>query len=144
MPTLPIEAMVRDLTDNGAKIIRAAFLRSDGTSAKLRASKPFRKIDPTAPGAGFKAYANYVWRMLCFDFVPYRPHNCMPCTAGWDVCMVIKHRYEQRERDGFDNPISRRDLERERLVALDALIKQAESVMPITAQRGAMSWRGLV
>jgi len=144
MPTLPVEAMVASMTDGEAALIRAAFSRPNGATAKLRATKPFRKVDPTAPGAGRKAYANYIWRMLCFDFVPYRPHNCMPVTADWDVCAVIKHRYEERERNGFDNPVSRRELERDRVAMLDALIKRAESVLPVAAQRGVMAWRGLV
>lgn len=133
MPTLPVEAMVRNLTSNMARIIRAAFRQSNGKTATLRATKPFRKIDPKHPCAMFEASANYVWRQLCFDYVSRRPHNCMPCTADFDLYRVLKGQCENAHR-------ATRDM----TLVLDQQIRLAESVMPVTAQRGVMSWRGLV
>ena len=135
LPILPIEEMVRGLTANSARTIRAAFRRSNGVTATLRASKPFRKIDPTGPRAEFEASANYVWRMLCFDFVASRPHNCFPCTADFDIYAVLKAR---GDCDGVHKAT------RDMTIKLDQQIRIAESVMPVTAQRGIMSWRGLV
>ena len=133
MPTLPIEAMVRNLPSNTARIIRAAFRASDGTSAKLRATKPFRKIDTDADDAMYKASANYVWRMLCFDYVARAPHNCMPCTADFDLYRVLKVQCEKAHQAARDMTL-----------VLDQQIKLAESVMPVAAQAGVVSWRGLV
>ncbi len=133
MPTLPIEEMVLNLPSNNARIIRAAFRASDGTSAKLRATKPFRKIDVDADDAMFKASANYVWRMLCFDYVARRPHSCFPCTADFDLYKVLKVQC-----------VNAHQAARAMSLVLDQQIKMAESVMPITRQVGVMAWRGLV
>ncbi len=133
MPTLPIEEMVLNLPSNIARIIRAAFRASDGTSAKLRATKPFRKIDIGADDAMFKASANYVWRMLCFDYVARAPHNCMPCTADFDLYRVLKVQCDNAHQAARDMTL-----------VLDQQIRMAESVMPITRQAVAWAWRGLV
>lgn len=133
MPTLPVERMVRDLPSNSARIIRAAFRQSDGETATLRATKPFRKITLKHPCAMFEACANYTWRLLCFDYVASRPHSCMPLTADFDLYRVLKGQCEKVHQ-------AVRDL----TLVLDQQIRLAESVMPITVQRGAMSWRGLV
>lgn len=122
MPKLPVDAMVADLDGCEEKLVRAAFNRTTG---KLRATKPFRTIDFDADDALFKASANYVWRMLCFDYAGFRPHNCMPVTADWDIGMYYR---------------GCRDAERAVRDELDALIKQVESVLPITAQKGVMQW----
>ncbi len=134
MPTLPIERMVRDLPCNSARIIRAAFRRSNGETAKLRATKPFRKIDTDADDAMYKASANYVWRMLCFDYVARAPHSCMPCTAYFDLYRVLKDVGCDRSHQAA----------RDMTLVLNQQITLAESVMPVTAQRGALSWRGLI
>jgi hypothetical protein len=138
MPTMPIEAMVRDLPTNSARIIRAAFRRSNGTTATLRASKPFRKIDTDADDAMYKASANYAWRMLCFDYVARAPHNCMPCTADFDLYRVLK------VQGGCADIHAVAQATRDMVVVLDQQIKLAESVMPVAAQVGVLSWRGLV
>lgn len=122
MPILPVDAMCKDLSDYEEELIRAAFNRTTG---KLRATKPFRKVDKTAPFAFFGGEANYVWRMLCFDFCAFSPHSCMPVTADFD----IPGSYDKR---------------REVAKVLDALIKRAESVAPIVIQAGAMRFLGLV
>jgi hypothetical protein len=127
MPILPVDEMCADLGEYDEKLIRAAFNRTTG---KLRTTKPFRRFDVSADDALFKACANYVWRMLCFDFVDLRPHSCLPVSADWDVRLVL------RERGACDGESTRQ--------ALDDLIKQVESVMPATAQAGVLRWAGLV
>jgi hypothetical protein len=138
MPTLPIERMVRDLPCNSERIIRAAFRQHDGTNAILRTTKPFRKIDMDADNAMFEASANYVWRMLCFDYVGHAPHNCMPCTADFDLYRVLK------VQGGCADIHQVTKAARDMTIVLDQQIKLAESVMPVAAQVGALSWRGLV
>jgi len=137
MPKLPFDRMVAGCTEDEARIICAA--RNSRTGC-LRASKPFGHIDFHGDGdeALFEACANYVWRMLCFDFVGYRPHSCMPYTADFDIGCV----YHLREKRGvYPDRDTRRREERVLRDLLDALIKRAESVMPITAQKGAMAYR---
>jgi len=88
---------------------------------QLRKTKPFKKIEKGDPEAMFKGSVNYCWRMLCFDFLPYQPHSCMPVTADWDIPLGYQDR-------------------RKKCKELDALIKEHESTMPITAQKGAIRW----
>jgi hypothetical protein len=126
MPVLPVDKMVADLDDWGEKLIRAAFNRRTGA---LRATKPFRRIDYDAGGALFKACANYVWRMLCFDFCGFSPHNCLPVCADWDIGAVF---YRREDSD--------REMEKRGKAKLDATIERAESVLPASAQRGLMQW----
>jgi hypothetical protein len=136
MPKLPFDLMVADCTEDEARIIRAACNSRTGC---LRATKPFGRIDfhGDKDEALFRACANYVWRMLCFDFVEHRPHSCMPCTADFDIGAV----YHLREKHGdYSDRDERFRAERVLRDSLDVLIKQAEAVLPITAQKGAMAW----
>ena len=119
MPILPVDSMVLKLTALEEKLVRAAFIRKTG---KLRATKPFRKIGTHAE---FEGCANYVWRMLCFDFVNSPPHSCMPVTADFS----IPGDYDER---------------RGKTKILDELIKRVESVVPITSQVGALRWGSLI
>lgn len=119
MPVLPLDKMCSDLTDYEESLVRAAFNRTTG---KLRATKPFRLISADAE---FEGSANYVWRMLCFDFCDFSPHSCMPVCADFD----IPGGYQER---------------RKRAKVLDGIIKRVESVVPMTVQVGAMRWLGLV
>jgi len=136
MPKLPFDLMCAGLDDNEARIIRAACNSRTGC---LRASKPFGRIDLDGDPdeALFRASANYVWRMLCFDYCGFHPHNCMPVTADWDIGAVY---YTREGRGEFTDREERRDAEKSVRVALDALVKRAESVLPITAQAGVMQW----
>lgn len=133
MPSLPVETMCAGLDNCDARLVRAAFNDRNGC---LRASKPYRRIDTDGPEdeALFRASANYVWRMLCFDYCGFHPHSCMPVTADWDLGAVYYGRagYEDRE--------VRRDAEKSVRVALDALVKRAESALPVTLQAGVMQW----
>ena len=135
MPKLPVEAMCADCDEREARLIRAAF---NSRTDCLRATKPFRRIDFEGDEALFEASANYVWRMLCFDFCGFHPHNCMPVCADWDIGRVCSNR---ERRGGYADSKDRRADEKAALDVLDALVKQAESVLPITAQAGVMQWR---
>ena len=105
----------------------------------MRASKPFGRIDfeGDKDEALFKASANYVWRMLCFDYCGFHPHNCIPITADWDIGAAF---YVREENGEFASREDRRDAEKSVRVALDALVKRVESVLPLTAQKGVMQW----
>jgi hypothetical protein len=151
MPKLPVETMVAGCDDNEARIVRAAF---NGRTGCLRASKPFGRIEKTDSDeeALFKASVNYVWRMLCFDYVGWGKHSCMPVTADWDIGAVYVRIFERDGRTArfgspeYDSPADRaareerRGKERDLREALDALIKRVESTLPVTAQAGAMRW----
>jgi len=136
MPNLPFNKMCAVCTDDEAKIIRAAQNRRNGS---LRASKPFSKIDfdGNEEDALYKASANYVWRMLCFDYCGFRPHNCMPITADWDIGAVF---YVKQNRDEYADYKERLAAETSVRDVLDALIKKVEAVLPVTAQAGVMQW----
>jgi hypothetical protein len=129
MPKLPVDVMVADLSDDEARIVRAAFNSRNG----LRASKPFhdRECKYGAPDAEFKGAANYVWRMLCFDFCSWAPHVCMPVCADFGIWSSLDDGGNWRE-------VTERV--RLRTKELDALIKRVESKLPVTAQKGVMRW----
>jgi hypothetical protein len=82
MPALSIDKVCANFNGNDEKLLRAAFNHRTDT---LRAAKPFRRIDFDADDALFKACANYVWRILCFDHCSFHPHNCIPVAANRDV-----------------------------------------------------------
>lgn len=136
MPNLPFDKMCEGCDEREVRIIRAAQNRRTGG---LRASKPFGRIDfeGDEDEALFKASANYVWRMLCFDFCGFHPHNCMPITADWDIGAVY---YTREENGEFTDHADRRAAEKSVREALDALVKRVESVLPVTMQKGIMQW----
>jgi len=128
MPILPVDSMCEGLTDEEERLVRAAFV---GKTGKLRAAKPFRKIDPNSDFAG---RANYVWRMLCFDFVARTPYSCMPVMADDGICAYYYGHPDYADRD------KRWAKVREVRESLDALVKLAERAVPVTAQAGVMRW----
>lgn len=138
MPKLPVEVMVSGCDENEARIVRACF---NGRNGCLKASKPFGRIDfdGDTDEALFKASANYVWRMLCFDYAGFGKHVCMPVTADLDVSAVY---YEKYGRPRFDDPAkeSERADRKARIKYLDLLIKRAESTLPVTLQAGVIRW----
>jgi len=136
MPKLPFDKMTAGMTDCEVRIICAA--RNSRTGC-LRASKPFGRIDFDGDDLEvlFKASANYVWRMLCFDFVIAHPHSCMPICADLDLSAVF---YGYEQRGDYASYDERKAAEKDARNGLDALIRQAESAMPVTEQKGAMRW----
>lgn len=130
MPTLPLNEFCKGLNDLQSKLIRAAFTKQ----GKLRAAKPFRKVDYDKPNAFFEACANYVWRMLCFDYCDFHPHNCMPVTAEWDIEHWHLRRWYRRGREAIHRITN----------DLDTVIKLAESNVSATLQRGVLRWGRLV
>jgi len=136
MPKLPFDKMTAGFTNYEARIICVA--RNSRTGC-LRASKPFGRIDFDGDDLEvlFKASANYVWRMLCFDFVNSRPHSCMPICADFDLGVVF---YGYEQRGDYASCDERRAAEKDALKGLNALIKRAESVMSVTEQKGIMRW----
>ena len=78
MPKVNIENAKAKLTGNDeGLVILHRLVKKDGT---LRASKP--KVLKDAPLTGKTAY---VWRMVCFMVSPKPAHQCMPCTADFDL-----------------------------------------------------------
>ena len=119
------------------RIVKACFATRGKNKGALRASKPFDTADciEGKPDARFKGMANYVWRMLCFDFLPYAPHVCMPVTAEWDL-----HASYPRFAYGSGEYVEQKIHQKELRVWLDRVIKTAEANLPITRQGGAMRW----
>jgi len=136
MPKLPFDDMCADLDDSEARIICAA---QNSRNDCLRVTKPYKHIDfdGDLDEALFKASVNYVWRMLCFDYCGFTPHSCLPITADWDIGAVF---YNREKQGDFYSYKERRDAEKSVVATLDALVKRAESVLPITAQVGVMRW----
>ena len=136
MPNLPFDLMVADCDERETRIVRAA---QNSRSKGLRASKPFGRInfEGDLDEALFKASANYVWRMLCFDFCGFHPHNCMPITADWDIGAIY---YTREENGEYPDHADRRAAEKSVRDALDALVNRVESGLPVTAQKGVMQW----
>ncbi len=131
MPKLLLSTMVEGLDDSDAAIIAACMSKRGG---QLRTVKPYKDIDfsdPKLPSPLFKASVNCVWRMLCFDFCDFAPHNCMPCTADWDVRTWYYRTY------GKDYS---RVNQQQTVDALGDLVKKVESKLPITLQKGALRW----
>jgi hypothetical protein len=77
MPKVNKDAAKNKLADNAEGLaILDILIKKDGT---LRASKPKVTDDPITGKAA------YVWRMACFMVSPKRQHQCMPCTADFDL-----------------------------------------------------------
>lgn len=132
---------VQDLTvgleGEDLRVVQACFVSRGKNKGLLKSAKPFPSTQCRrgSENAEFKGAVNYVWRMLCFDFLSYAPHSCIPVSADWDYHMAVKTaRYgEAGYTESEENFKRGRDL-------LDALIKRAESNLPVTLQSGAMRW----
>lgn len=131
-----IEQLTSGFCGEELRILEACFTRSP-RRAGLKKRKPFASRDcrPGCPDANFKGTVNYVWRMLCFDFLPFAPHCCMPVTADWDLA-IGRPRYEY----GSDNYNAQKSADKHYIEYLDGLVKRAESNLPVTSQAGTMRW----
>ncbi len=112
------------VTSNAAICVsRQVFVKRSG---KLKAKKPYPKIDFARPDAILHASVNYMWRILCFDLCDFAPHNCMPCTADWD----LKACYHRSKSLGLPAWLD----------ILDEAINQMESAIPAAEHHGALRW----
>lgn len=128
MPKLPVDELCKGLNDSDARLVRAAF---NGRTGQLRTSKPFKSDDCRVgkDDAEFKASANYVWRWLCFDYVAFRPHACMPVTDDFDLYFAYA---------GYTDRSRRNDAVKARVNELKEVVKRAESNLPVTLQANTM------
>lgn len=128
-----LEQLTTGLVGAELDIVRACFTRK-GT---LKTGKPFKTVDCVygKNEALFKGNVNYVWRMLCFDFLPAHPHCCMPVSADWDMIAAFP-RYAYGTLDYTTTKQAQDSLRKQ----MDLLIKRAESNLPVTQQAGAMRW----
>ena len=120
-------------TDAEREIIRGCFTIRGARG--FRKSKPYKRV--TTPIQG---YANYVWRMLAFDFAGCSPYNCMPVMADCDVYMGYKLESGFKGSWGDAGYDDFKAGERAKVSELDLLVKRVESALPITAQSGVMQW----
>jgi len=118
------------LTAEELVLVAPAFSRK----RTLRANKPFARVATVEEGC-----ANYIWRMLAFDFSGYGKNSCLPVTADFDLGCVL---YNRDKVAGCveSNREARRAEEKGIIDSLDVLIKKVESVLPVVAQAGAMRW----
>jgi hypothetical protein len=94
-----------------------------GREHRLRSSKPTIKKDDPRTGE-----ASYVWRMVAFQVSPKPAHQCMPCTAEFDMAYDFSdpQRYEKRKA---------------RCKELDALVERiVMSCVPLRQQHGVIRW----
>lgn len=119
------------------RVLTACFSTRGKNKGHLKTAKPFntRECKAGQPDANFKGTANYVWRMLCFDFLSFAPHCCMPVTADWDL-----HVGRPRLEYGSDAYKTQQSNDKAYIDYLNGLVKRAESNLPVTAQAGAMRW----
>jgi hypothetical protein len=96
------------------------------TTKRLKAKKPFPKMDFKHPDAILHASCNYVWRILCFDLCDFSPHNCLPCTADWDIRQTFAAR-----------PLAEREAW---IDTLDEAVRQIESTIPASEHYGTLRW----
>jgi hypothetical protein len=77
MPKVNTENAKNKLAGNEEGLaILDIIVKKDGT---VRASKPKVTDDPITGKAA------YVWRYVCFLVSPKPAHQCMPCTADYDL-----------------------------------------------------------
>lgn len=77
MPAVNFQTLRNLLDDEDYQIALRCLNPKTGT---LRASKP--TVDRSRPETGIAAYA---WRMAAFSVSPISQHQCMPCTADFDL-----------------------------------------------------------
>jgi hypothetical protein len=125
MPTMPnIPNGERAIECNAAKVVFGACLNK--RTGKLKTKKPYPNMDFKHADAILHASVNYVWRILCFDLTNFRPHNCLPCTADWDIRRVFADR-SLAEREAW-------------IDTLDDAILQIESTIPSDQHKGTIEW----
>lgn len=134
-PTINLNDLRDRLTDEQFDIARRIVNTSTG---QLRASKPklARKLEVANDGRQrygktmfiyptqddkAQGDAAYVWRMVAFFASPNHQHQCMPCTAEFDIC------------DSWGDT-------RKRAKELDALVDVITSTIPLRKQYGAVRW----
>jgi len=140
MPEIAVDAIVNDravFTDLEARIILAAFTGRGAPAGllRLRASKPNKRVTTASEG-----YANYVWRMLCFDLVGSGKHACMPVCAEFEVWEGYEYVAGERPRWGCDGADEWNDGCKAARNNLDELIARFESKLPAGAMKGIIRW----
>lgn len=93
---------------------------------RLKANKPYPKINFHHPDALLYASVNFMWRILCFDLCDFRPHNSLPCTAIWDINNYFWVKAEPRT-PGW-------------VTTLNEAIRQIEDTIPVAEHHGADHW----
>jgi hypothetical protein len=117
MPVIKIEALEGEAADYARRITVA-----DGGGARiLRSSKP------TAKGQGRAAY---VWRMVAFSVSSNPRHQCMPCTADWDLADDYRGADRRVDHDALRAECGR----------LDKIVDQIVAVVPKEQWAGVIRW----
>lgn len=131
MPILPLDELMMDFTGQERTILRGAFTSrglKDKTTAKLRASKPHKRVTTFEQGC-----TNYVWRMLCFDLCTSHPHYCIPVSADFELWWGLEAR--EGEKVKYSDP-RRKEL----MDKMNELIARFEAQLPPESRKGTIRW----
>ena len=132
MPILPVEKMVEDMPES----IKSAFFSAvkqnttdilDGVG-QLKTAKPFKN-----PKNINEVIANYIWRLLCFDYCEEKPHCCIPVNAFWDLEITCQKEFDKENW---------REKHKQLKEKLDVLITTAEKKFPMI--KNAKRWGKLL
>lgn len=125
--------LTRCETDKERELVKACFTTRG--KKRFRKSKPFKQVETPEQG-----YANYIWRMIAFDFAGCAPYNCLPVMADFDVYrgLSIETGFDGR----FDDPGYQgfKDNERMKIKDLDELVKRVETAFPPEMMSGILQW----
>jgi len=92
MPKLNLEAA--GLTPQEYELAKGIIATRGKNKGALRASKPKVErtdLGPESPGSYYHKWqieggeTAYIWRMVAFYISPKHQHQCMPCTADFDL-----------------------------------------------------------
>jgi len=119
-PTFDLDGLQANLTAEEWKLVSPCF-KGDG---QLRASKPDPKHN--------LGQSSYLWRMIVFDVSPNPKHQCMPCTADWDIQPAAFENFP-----GDHNYQKRLALTRE---VLDPIADKVCKMLPVTQRAGLLRW----
>ena len=88
MPLIPLDELRRTLSVEDYRIVTGIVATRGKNKGRLRASKPKvtrRKVGDRVEPDRHEGYTAYVWRMVAFSISPVPAHQCLPCTADFDV-----------------------------------------------------------
>jgi hypothetical protein len=135
MPRISLDTLQSQLTAEHFALVKGIV---NSRTGELRASKPAlpRKIqivDSNSPYGYIYDYADeagrnagktaYIWRMVAFFVSPVSQHQCMPCTADFDL----------PECNGM---AQRRELAKQ----LDAIVDVVVNSIPKAQWKGVQRW----
>ena len=121
MPIIPLDKLHDSARFYAEKItVKGALRASKPTVKKVKvpSEKYGYTLEPDDPVAGNAAY---VWRMVAFQISPNPKHQCMPCTATFDLPGPHEHQRFLAEE-------------------LDLIVKEIVDAVPPRQWHGVIRW----